>query len=88
MGRGQHLNEMDLLNALEYGKLSHAVLDVFSEEPLPSSHPFWSHAKITLTPHISAPTLREETVRQITDKLRRIAQGEEVSGRVDRERGY
>ncbi len=88
VGRGQHLNEMDLLNALEYGKLSHAVLDVFSEEPLPSSHPFWSHAKITLTPHISAPTLREETVRQITDKLQRIAKREEVSGRVDRERGY
>lgn len=88
VGRGQHLAEMDLLKALDQGKLSHAVLDVFSEEPLPNSHPFWSHPKITLTPHISAPTLREETVRQISEKLKRLAAGNEVSGKVDRTRGY
>lgn len=88
VGRGQHLNEMDLLNALEYGRVSHAILDVFSEEPLPKTHPFWNHPKITLTPHISAPTLRDETVKQIAEKIQKLASGEVISGQVDRNRGY
>lgn len=88
VGRGQHLNEPDLLNALTQGKLSRAILDVFSEEPLAKSHPFWSHPNISLTPHISAPTLREETVKQITAKIRKLAAGERVSGQVDLARGY
>lgn len=88
VGRGQHLVAEDLLDALQQGKLNHAVLDVFSEEPLPTSHPFWTHPNITLTPHISAPTLREETVSQIASKIKLLAAHQPVSGKVDRERGY
>lgn len=88
VGRGQHLQEQDLLSALDSGTLQQAVLDVFATEPLPAEHPFWKHPKITLTPHMSAPTLREETVRQITDKLKALAQGLTITGEVDRQRGY
>lgn len=88
VGRGQHLVEQDLQEALASGSLQQAVLDVFAEEPLPATHPFWSHPKITLTPHISAPTLREETIRQITDKLKALAQGQPITGEVNRQRGY
>jgi len=88
VGRGQHLNEDDLLAALDEGQLLHAVLDVFEQEPLPETHPFWSHPQITLTPHISAPTLREETIRQIAEKLQALQAGESISGQVDRQRGY
>lgn len=88
VGRGQHLVEQDLLAALDSQSICHAVLDVFSEEPLPPLHPFWTHPNITLTPHISAPTLREETVRQITGKLKSLAKGISISGEVDRKRGY
>ena len=54
VGRGGHLVEADLIAALERGLLSSAVLDVAKPEPLPAGHPFWSHPRILLTPHIAA----------------------------------
>lgn len=53
IGRGNVVNEADLLNALEHGQIKHAVLDVFNEEPLPKEHPFWESKSITVTPHLS-----------------------------------
>ncbi|PYZ92434.1 D-2-hydroxyacid dehydrogenase [Salipaludibacillus keqinensis] len=53
IGRGNVINEEDLLAALASGKLMHAVLDVFHDEPLPQDHPFWLENQITVTPHIS-----------------------------------
>ena len=40
-GRGQHLVDADLLDALSSGQLLGAAIDVFREEPLSASHPFW-----------------------------------------------
>jgi glyoxylate/hydroxypyruvate reductase len=54
VGRGQHLVEQDLLAALESGQISSAVLDVFTTEPLPKDHVFWTHEKITVTPHVAS----------------------------------
>jgi glyoxylate/hydroxypyruvate reductase A len=88
VARGGHLVEEDLLALLDEGHLAGATLDVFREEPLPPGHPFWGHPKITVTPHTSARTLREETVAQIADKIRRLDRGEPVAGVVDRLRGY
>ena len=53
MGRGDLFQEDDLLRAIREEELSHAVLDVFAEEPLPEDHPFWDEENITITPHIS-----------------------------------
>lgn len=53
MGRGNVLDEDDLLQAVREGQIQHAVLDVFEEEPLPTEHPFWKEQNITITPHIS-----------------------------------
>lgn len=53
MGRGDLFKEKDLLRAIREGVLSHAILDVFNEEPLPENHPFWEEENITVTPHIS-----------------------------------
>ena len=39
--------------ALDGDRLAAAVLDVFAEEPLPATHPLWSHPKVRLTPHTS-----------------------------------
>ncbi|WP_166268835.1 2-hydroxyacid dehydrogenase [Marinobacter caseinilyticus] len=88
VGRGQHLVEQDLLAALDSGQVARAVLDVFSQEPLPEDHPFWQRAEITITPHISARTLRDDTLEQITGKIRALAEGKPISGIIDIDRGY
>lgn len=88
VGRGEHLVEEDLLRALDDGTLLRASLDVSRKEPLPEGHPFWQRKEITITPHISARTLRDATIQQITGKIRDHAQGRAITGIVDTERGY
>jgi glyoxylate/hydroxypyruvate reductase A len=88
VARGAHLVDADLLALLDSGHLAGAALDVFRTEPLPAEHPFWRHPKITLTPHTSARTLREESVAQIARKIVALERGEPIAGVVDRNRGY
>ncbi|MDR6469199.1 glyoxylate/hydroxypyruvate reductase A [Paraburkholderia graminis] len=88
VARGAHLVEADLLDALASGQLAAATLDVFQEEPLPPDHPFWQEPRITVTPHMSALTLREESVAQIAQKMLVLDRGEAVGGMVNIERGY
>ena len=68
--------------------LSGAALDVFNTEPLPADHPYWQESRITVTPHISALTLREDSIAQIANKIRLLAQGQPIAGVVDLQRGY
>lgn len=88
VGRGAHLDHQALLNALETGWLSGAVVDVTEPEPLPTGHPFWAHPKILLTPHIASMTQPETAVEQVLDNIRRHEAGEPLIGLVDRSRGY
>ncbi len=88
VARGAHLVDADLIPLLDSGQLDGAMLDVFDPEPLAPEHPFWRHRKITVTPHASARTLREETIAQIASKIRAMERGESVAGVVERERGY
>lgn len=88
VARGAHLVEADLLALLDSGRLAGATIDVLREEPPPADHPFWRHPKITLTPHTSARTLREESIAQIAGKIRALARGEPIAGIVDPARGY
>jgi len=88
LGRGPHLVEEDLIPLLDSGRLAGATLDVFRTEPLPAGHPFWTDPRITITPHIGAASLRHETVAQVSRKIRALANGEAVSGVVERVRGY
>jgi glyoxylate/hydroxypyruvate reductase A len=78
----------DLLLLIDSGHLAGATLDVFRTEPLPPAHPFWRHPKITLTPHTSARTLREDSIAQIAGKIAAMQRGEPVAGLVDVARGY
>jgi len=55
-GRGPSVDIDALLYALNNGHLEHAVLDVFETEPLAPTSPLWDHAKVSVLPHISAPT--------------------------------
>ncbi len=91
VARGQHLVEDDLIPLLDDGPLAGATLDVFHVEPLPPSHPFWRHPKITVTPHASARTLRDESIAQIAAKIRAVEAGagfDTLPGVVNAGRGY
>ncbi|MES2102859.1 MAG: glyoxylate/hydroxypyruvate reductase A [Pseudomonadota bacterium] len=88
VARGAHLVEADLLELLQQEHIAGATLDVFSEEPLPAGHPFWQETRISMTPHISALTLREDSARQIAAKIQSMQQGLPVTGVVDRLKGY
>jgi glyoxylate/hydroxypyruvate reductase A len=88
VARGAHLVDADLLALLDEGHLAGATLDVFRTEPLSATHPFWKHPKITVTPHTSARTLRDESIAQIAGKILSLEQGEPIAGVVDPARGY
>ncbi|MEM7718199.1 MAG: glyoxylate/hydroxypyruvate reductase A [Pseudomonadota bacterium] len=87
-GRGPLVDDQALLDALASGQLSHATLDVFREEPLPSGHPFWAHEQITVTPHIASVTRPSSAVDVIVENIRRGEAGEPFLHLVDRARGY
>jgi glyoxylate/hydroxypyruvate reductase A len=88
VARGKHLVEEDLITLIDSGHLAGATLDVFRTEPLPADHPFWRHPQITVTPHTSARTLREESIAQIVGKIQALQRGEAINGVVDPQRGY
>jgi len=88
VARGAHLVEDDLITLIDNGHLAGAMLDVFRTEPLPAAHPFWQHPKITVTPHTSARTLRDESIAQIAGKILAMQRGEPIAGIVDPARGY
>ena len=88
VARGGHLVDDDLLELLDSGDLAGATLDVFRTEPLPCEHAYWRHPKISVTPHISARTLLEESVAQIAAKIAGIERGAVVAGRVNLQQGY
>jgi len=91
VARGAHLVEDDLIPLLDDGRLAGATLDVFQTEPLPPGHAFWRHPRITVTPHASARTLRDESILQIAGKIRAVEEGADfdtLAGVVDVGRGY
>lgn len=88
LGRGGHLVAEDLLAALEAGQVSAAILDVTEPEPLPAAHPFWSHPRIWMTPHVASTTAAESGAEAVLANLRRHARGEPMAGLIDRKRGY
>jgi len=86
--RGEHLVEEDLLEAIESGHLSGACLDVFRKEPLPETHPFWSHPRVTVTPHVASLTYPKAVAPQIVENYRRVRSGRPPLHAVDIRRGY
>lgn len=88
VARGDHLVEQDLIDALNNEQLGGAVLDVFSQEPLPCEHPFWLHPKVVVTPHISAVTSVDTAVAQIAQNYLRAINGQPLNNQVEMSRGY
>ncbi|RNJ44961.1 glyoxylate/hydroxypyruvate reductase A [Mesorhizobium erdmanii] len=87
-GRGPQLDHEALVAALDHGHLSAAMIDVTDPEPLPTSHPFWRHPKIILTPHVASVTQPVTAARAVIENIRRHRAGLDPIGLVDRSRGY
>jgi glyoxylate/hydroxypyruvate reductase len=88
VARGGHVDEAEMLAALDSGHIAGASLDVFTEEPLPPDHPFWTHEKVIVTPHVAAVTHARTSVVHIAEQIRRFEAGLPLENLVDRRRGY
>lgn len=88
VARGEHVVDEDLIELIDNGKLSGACLDVFSIEPLPEDHPFWSHPNIMITPHIASLTNPKSVAPQILENYQRIKSGQPFLNQVSIESGY
>ena len=88
IGRGNAIDDNALLTALNSGDVGAAVLDVFREEPLPKSHPYWQQPNVYITSHTSAPTLERFVAQAMAPNLELFIAGEDLLGTFDASKGY
>ncbi|AQS83938.1 MAG: NAD(P)-dependent oxidoreductase [Acetobacter aceti] len=90
VARGALVNQDALLRALDSGRPAFATLDVTTPEPLPAGHPFYTHPRVRLTPHISwvGPDVRANLAQRIRTNLSRFLRNEPLLDVIDPERGY
>ncbi len=91
VARGRLVDEDALFDALAPGgPLRGAGLDVFHREPLPKGHPFYTHPRVLMTPHVSATTPRfwERQAALIAANIERFARGAPLHNLVDKDAGY
>lgn len=84
VGRGSITREAVLLEALEEGCLSGAVLDVTEIEPLPKESPLWEHPGVILTQHTGGRFKNElnEKVEVFIENFSRFVRGENLTGAI------
>ena len=87
-GRGGHVNEADLLDAVQSGQLKGAALDVFQTEPLPQDSPLWEEDRISIFPHVAAQTEPHTAVMQIATAIADILEGCAPANQVALSKGY
>ncbi len=87
-GRGEHVDENDLLDSCRSKHISNAVLDVYRNEPLPENHPFWKQDNIRLWPHVAAETNPDTAAKQIANAIKCIDNNIVPPNTVDRTIGY
>ena len=88
--RGALIVDADLIAAVQSKTIAGAVLDVFREEPLPATHPFWQTEGIRVLPHLGGghPERSKDVSAMFADNARRFLAGEPLNAVVDRARGY
>jgi glyoxylate/hydroxypyruvate reductase A len=89
-GRGALIVDADLIAAVQAKTIAGAVLDVFREEPLPATHPFWKTEGIKVLPHIGGghPDRRGIVADMFAENARLYLEGKPLNALVDRKRGY
>ena len=88
VGRGNSVNETDLVRALEEGLIGGAVLDVFESEPLATDSPLWTIPNAYITPHMAATTFPDEIAGIFTGNYKRFLHKQSLQHQVDFELGY
>jgi glyoxylate/hydroxypyruvate reductase len=88
MARGGHVVDDALLAALNSTHLSGAVLDVFNQEPLPADHPYWTHPKVHVTPHIAGATNPRTASPGVIENIKRLRSGGALMHCIDPKTGY
>ena len=90
IGRGGVVDQAALFTALQERHLAGAALDVFAEEPLPSSSPFWRMPTVIVTPHIGgmSAAYQYRAIKLFTENLKRYLEGITLLNRFDVMKGY
>ena len=88
VGRGNAVDELALVNALNEGKLAVAVLDVFEREPLPEGHPFWTTPNLYMTFHTSAISYPEDLTKLFIENYQLYRESKPLKYVVDFKSGY
>jgi phosphoglycerate dehydrogenase-like enzyme len=88
VGRGNAVDELALVNALNESRLAAAVLDVFEKEPLPEDHPFWGTTNLYMTFHTSAISYPEDITKLFTENYQLYLANKSLKYQVNFERGY
>jgi phosphoglycerate dehydrogenase-like enzyme len=90
IARGKLVDDEAVIDALRDGRLGGAALDVFSQEPLDPSSPYWDLPNVIITPHTSGAMKDYWTplVALFSDNLRRFEKGEPLLNVVDKVAGY
>jgi len=86
--RGAIINVKDLVRHLNSGKIKHAVLDVFEQEPLPKASILWKHKNVTVLPHISAHTNMDTASNIFYKNIKMYRLKNRIPKSVDKARGY
>ena len=86
--RGAIINANDLVKHLNSGRIKHAVLDVFEQEPLPKTSILWKHKNITVLPHISAHTDMDTASSIVCKNIKLYRAKNRIPKSVDMTRGY
>ncbi len=90
IGRGPIVKTDDLVAALNQGQIAGAALDVFEEEPLPSSHALWGMENVIMTAHMAGDFVgwQRALIDQFLENFERWERQEEVFNQVDKGLGY
>jgi glyoxylate/hydroxypyruvate reductase A len=88
VGRGKHVVEADLIDALDSGQLSYAALDALWPEPLPPESPLWLHPKVTVMPHVARRPTVGQLVTEIAANIHSIEAGGRLLQEIDISMGY
>lgn len=90
VGRGGVIDEEALISALAAKTIAGAALDVFEEEPLPSTSPLWNLDNVIISPHVAGNSTRyhEKAAALFAENLQRYIENRPLLNRLDRSRGY